>query len=370
MVEEFLSLLENEKEKAYEVLKPQIDRAILKYLAGGFFDEEQKHLVAFALMPVNTDYFWKYDYLFDFSHGHVAILFGSQDEKKPGISLSGPPKKSLQQFIEEGFYHYNLISFYCEYDFNEWNIKTSNCFINGRNKVKIWGSELYKLHGDIKAHFFNRSIFEETKSYYEKRHSSLRASRETHENQPFAEKVYEMKIPVEMRPFVGHSHLVASIRLKKKREVNEAYIAYCQKAFFNPLVVKRKTFHPNEYHEIKPFQFYPCAMLFPDHKRFCLFICLIVNKTKQQRLQFFLYRQEDGKMYEWTYFPPSTYKDQKVSLFTIHKIFEPISQLDDEGYLTNPECTLDDDDFWNNYVLRKEGERFAYLKEIKFSKLD
>jgi hypothetical protein len=71
-------------------------------------------------------------------------------------------------------------------------------------------------------------------------------------------------------------------------------------------------------------------------------------------------------MYEWTYFPPSTYKDHKISLHTLHEIFQPISQMDSFDYLINPECTLDDDDFWDNYVFKKEGSQYVYLKEIRF----
>jgi hypothetical protein len=55
MVKEFLQLLEGEKEKVFEVLRPQVHVDILKFLSGGFFDESQKRFVAFALMPVDKN---------------------------------------------------------------------------------------------------------------------------------------------------------------------------------------------------------------------------------------------------------------------------------------------------------------------------
>ncbi|HEY4197184.1 MAG TPA: hypothetical protein VGM63_16695 [Mucilaginibacter sp.] len=366
MLEEFLLLLESEKEKVYEVLRPQIHKDILRYLTGGFFDKDQKRFVAFALMPVNKDYFWKYDYLLDFSGGHSAMLFDLPPEKQRPPGMYGLPEKSLKEYIEDKFYHYNLVSFYGEYDFNEWNILTSNCFTNTKKKTKMFENELSKLNGDIKDHFFNRSLFEETRQYYENQHSRLKKFREQREglNSPYGD--IEMKIPTADRPFVGHSQLVALIRLKKKREVNQTYIDYCQKAIFEPLSVKLKTFYPDEYNCIESFQPYPFSILFPEHKRYCICICLAINKSKKTRLQFFLYLQENGIMYEWTYFPPSTYKDHKISLHTLHEIFQPISQMDSFDYLINPECTLDDDDFWDNYVFKKEGSQYVYLKEIRF----
>lgn len=143
MVKEFLLLLEIEKKKIFEVLRPQVHIDILKFLSGGFFDESQKRFVAFALMPVDKDYFWKYDYLLNFSGGHSSILFGlPAKEIRSGIYPAS--NKSLKEKIEEEFYHRNLVSFLGEYDFGEWNIMTSNCFSNSKNKNQIFESELYK----------------------------------------------------------------------------------------------------------------------------------------------------------------------------------------------------------------------------------
>lgn len=93
--EEFISLLEAEKQKAYEVLRPQVHLDILKFLVGGTFDDTKKRLIAYVLMPVNKDYFWKYDYLLKFSEGHSSMFLNlNVDEiKSTGIY---PVSKGVQ----------------------------------------------------------------------------------------------------------------------------------------------------------------------------------------------------------------------------------------------------------------------------------
>jgi len=363
MIEEFILLLESGKEKAFEILSPQVDPKILKYLVGGFFDEEQKRLVAYALMPVNAEYFWEFNYLLDFSHGHSSILFKikPQDLRPSGMY---PPGKPLEDEIKEGKYKSNLISFLCEYDFDEWNIMRSNCFTDIKNRSKILESQLRRSNGNIMDYFFNQSIFTETQKHYDD--LNLRLKQRHPENPKFPERKFDMKVPTEMKPFIGHSHLVALIRVNKKREVNQAYTNYIQKAIFDPLTIKLKTFYANDYHDIKPFSYFQDSLIFPEHKKFCLSIYISINKSQSRQLSFFLYQQENDKVYEWTYFPSSTYKKYRLEPYTLPGIFKPISQLDDQDYLIKAECTLDDDNFWNNYVFKKENEEYVYLKEIKF----
>lgn len=241
----------------------------------------------------------------------------------------------------------------CEYDFNEWNILTSNCFTDSKNQLKIFESELSHLQRGVGKILWEMYIFKETKIYYDE--VMNRQGREP-----------KIEVSTEMRPFIGHSYLVALIRTRKKREVNWAYIDYIQKGIFQPLAIKLKTFFPDEYYQIDPFSHIQPDLLYPEHRRFCLFICVSINSSKKKRLSFFVYRQENNLVYEWTYFPESTYRKHKLAPHELPQIFSPISKLDTWEYLISAECTLDDDDFWNNYVFKKENDEYVYLKEIKF----
>lgn len=175
-----------------------------------------------------------------------------------------------------------------------------------------------------------------------------------------------MNIPYEMLPFIGHSHLVALVRNGKKGVVNNAYTNYIQKVFFEPLMIKLKTLCPSAYQQINPFSPFRHTLLFPEHKRYCLFVCISIDGAKKKRLSFFVYQQEHNLIYEWTYFPESTYRKYKLAPFDLPKIFNPICKVDTWQCLSNLECTLDDDDFWSNYVFKKEDNEYVYLKEIKF----
>jgi len=350
--EEFIALLEVDKQSVHEVLRPQIHPEILKFLIGGVFDNSRKRLVAYALMRVNKDYFWKYDYILKFSEGHVAVLFNlKEDQKKPtGIY---PPGKSIKEEIEDGHYKNNLISFVCEYDFDEWNILRSNCFTDTKDQIKTIGSALDNWKGSIEGHFFATSTFEETSKHFENINK-------------YTTRAIKIDVSPEMRPFIGHSFLVALVRTNRKREVNWAYIDYIQKAIFQPLAIKLKAFFPNKYYQIDPFSHTQQDLLYPENRRFCLFICISIDSSKKKRLSFFVYQQENNVVYEWIYFPESTYRKYKLAPHELPQIFSPISKLDTWEYLINPECTFDDDEFWNNYVFKKENGKYVYLKELKF----
>lgn len=350
--EEFVSLLEVEKQSIHEVLRPQVHTEILKYLVGGVFNDSRKRLVAYALMHVNKDYFWKYDYILKFSEGHLAVLFNLKEDQK---RLTGiyPPGKSIKEEIEDGRYKSNLISFVCEYDFNEWNILRSNCFTDTKDQLKTIGSALDNWKGSIEKHFFTMSTFEETSKHFD----SLNR---------YSKREIQIDVSPEMRPFIGHSFLVALVRTNRKREVNWAYADYIQKAIFQPLIIKLKTFFPDEYYQINPFSPTQQDLLYPEHRRFCLFICISIDASKKKRLSFFVYQQDNNLVYEWTYFPESIYKKYRLAPHELPTIFSPISKLDTWEYLIKAECTFDDDDFWNNYVFTKENEKYVYLKELKF----
>ncbi|HWZ03142.1 MAG TPA: hypothetical protein VNX40_05980, partial [Mucilaginibacter sp.] len=355
MLDEFILLLESEKEKVKEVLKPHLHEKIFKRLLGGFFDETQKRFVAFAFMPIKKSMFYEYDYLFELSNsGHSAVCFLPETTEKTRkyIDQNTFTYKSTEERIEEGIYKSLLIAYTGEFDFDEWNILRDCCFSDNKDKNKLLKSKVDRVKNSIKDHFFKSSIFLETAEHYVQLMNHARAR---NENAP-------VTIPVELRPFVGHSELVSLVRTENKSKINLSFQDYIKKAVYTPLIIRLKTHYPTKYQTVWGFYGQDCNFLIPSHRQFCLMIFVVTDNRKKTSLQFYLYNLKEDKLYNWTYFILNPY-DEKPSYDLIVKIFSPISQLDDMKYLIEARSNFDDDDFWNNFVFKKSSSEYMYLTE-------
>ncbi len=357
MTEDITLFPQGEKEEILKFLNPQVEPEILEYLTCGFFDDEKRRLIAYAIMPVDTDYYRNKACLFDFfKYGHSFIGKVETSEKlKKYISENTYTNKSLQECIEEGLYHHNVVSFICEYDFDKWNIMVNCEFTDEKDIQKITEITISDRSKFVRnSGFFNsQSIFKETGKYYE-------------ENMNHPSQKFRIALPTNMKPYIGHSYLVALIRTQQKIEVNKAYEDYIKQAYFVPLSIKFKSIYPNEYQRIGSFWGKHCDLLYPDTKQYCMMICIATDKDHLPQLRYFVYQSKENQIYEWTYFPPVPYRDHRGYSEDILYGFKQISKCDHVDYLRELDCTLDDDDFWNNYVFKKENDQYLYLKEIRF----
>ncbi|MBB6126782.1 hypothetical protein [Mucilaginibacter lappiensis] len=357
MFEEFLLLLESEKGKIETVLKPHLDEKIFKQLVGGFFDETQKRFIAFAFMPIKRSMFYEYDYLFELStSGHSAIYFSAEirEKKKNYIDQNTFQYKSIQELIEEGIYKSLLIIYTGEFDFNEWNILRSCCFSDTKDKNKMLQSRLdWIKENTLKDYFFSKdTIFQEALEHHTKLMSYVQTKNEA------------ITIPSELKPFVGHSNLVALVRAEKKQKLNLAFQDYIKKAVYHPLIISLKTNYPDIYETVWGFYGNDCNFLTPSHRQFCLMLFMATYKRKKSLLQFYFYHLQENKLYKWIYFELHPYKE-KFDYDLIQRVFSPISKLDNMDYIHDPRCNFDDDDFWNNFVLKKNNGEYQYLIEYK-----
>jgi len=358
MFEEFLLLLESEKGKIETVLKPHLDEKIFKRLMGGFFDETKTRFVAFAFMPIKKSMFYEYDYLFELSNsGHSATYFSLEipENTKKYIDQNTFQYKSSKEQIEEGIYKSLLITYTGEFDFDEWNILRDCCFSDSKDEKRILKSRLNWIKEDtLKNYFFNNDIiFQETLEHHT---MLMKHAYAKDENRPIT-------IPSELKPFVGHSNLVALVKTEKKQGLNLSFQGYIKKAVYHPLIISLKTNYPDIYQTVWGFYGDDCNFLTPSHRQFCLMI-FVVKRQRKQLPQFYFYHLHENKLYKWIYFDLHPYKE-KFDYDLIVKIFSPISQLDSVDYIHDPRCNFDDRDFWNNFVLKKNNDGYQYLTEYK-----
>jgi len=359
MLEEFLLLLESEKEMVMDVLKPHLHEKVFKHLLGGFFDETQKRFIAFAFMPIKKSMFYEYDYLFGLSNsGHSAIYFSPETEEKTRKYLDQGTfqHKSVEELILEGIYKSLSVTYIGEFDFGEWNILTSCCFSDNKDKNKILQSKVSRAKSAIKDHFFNNGTFQETSENYVELISYVHTR----------DKTLPVILPVELKPFIGHSNLVAMVRTENKSKINLSFQDYIKKAVYNPLIINLKTNYPTKYQTTWGLYGDDCNFLTPSHRQFCLMIFIATDNRKKKSLQFYLYNLKEDKLYNWTYFELHPYKEIP-DFELIVQLFSPISQLNDINYLIEPKSNFDDNDFWNNFVFKKTNGEYVYLTEVKFT---
>lgn len=76
------------------------------------------------------------------------------------------------------------------------------------------------------------------------------------------------------------------------------------------------------------------------------------------KVRYFAFLPASGEVYEWNYFPASVSKKGSVN----NSIMENLATITKWNYSYD---TLDDEQFWNNYVLLKENGAYRYLKRMK-----
>ena len=76
------------------------------------------------------------------------------------------------------------------------------------------------------------------------------------------------------------------------------------------------------------------------------------------KVRYFVFLPASGEIFEWSYFPASISKKGSVN----NSIMENLAKITKWDYSYD---TLDDEQFWNNYVLLKENGAYRYLKRLK-----
>jgi hypothetical protein len=119
---------------------------------------------------------------------------------------------------------------------------------------------------------------------------------------------------------------------------------------------------PVEYVDFSPL--YPeHTLLYPRDRSCFLLVTMAQHKQKGHRLVWFFYEPSSGRFYRWTY-PQSRYSDG--SYWYVQDVIDDlknISEWDDYRFLSSSR-TLDDQNFWTEYVLKKQNGRYAWLEAI------
>lgn len=159
----------------------------------------------------------------------------------------------------------------------------------------------------------------------------------------------------ENRDYIGLYTIVAD-QLKEAKKVDAKHFqrSYSEQVldpFFNK-EVQTKSDHINKFDKILD----EFVLIYPKDRHVILTPLKVTDEKGNTNVRFFVTMPGSSQIYEWTYFSPIAIKGYADALIngTLGKLTKWTFAFD----------TLDDNDFWNKYVLAKESSGYKYLKAL------
>jgi hypothetical protein len=156
------------------------------------------------------------------------------------------------------------------------------------------------------------------------------------------------------RGYVGLYEIVANVIRTKKREENEKFEKATKDEKLKPKYEQLKNNRPKEFTKYSEH-----SLIYSSDRQVVINPVLITNDKGIHTLHYFVALSNSDDLYEWTYFPT---EELKNSGFFGSNVVDRISTITEWNFSYD---NLDDKAFWDSYVLRKEGDKFKYLKKVQ-----
>jgi len=171
---------------------------------------------------------------------------------------------------------------------------------------------------------------------------------------------------VEYEEYLDLPLVVSSVLVEEKGKVNRAFSTYMNLAFVRPFFQRLRIRHPEDYvKSVGLFSEEDFLLIFPDHKKYFLAVAMVEHQQLGYRLVWFFFDTATERFFRWK-LPTPQYHDH--SYFYAEDIIEDlkaISSWDDHRFL-NSSRTLDEDLFWQEYVLKKERDEYLWLEPVVY----
>jgi len=326
------------------ILQPRVHEKLLEGYFGGVFNPEKDKFYAATLVDISTIDYDEFEYLHEQIGWHTSKNYNRELGKEYNFDRTSYTNKSFQNLIEEGIYQYFSITFLCMLYQQQWFILKTLCFYGDLVNQDGIKTDLSKEpdHPD----FWQQTLFKpyETPDYL---------------RQKFETVSYK---DAGMEEFKDDPYLVASLKKEKKEKINQAWQYYFNEDLILPFFDRLKLQYPLEYRSFCELRS-NFTMIYPQHKRQILFCSLIENADRKWLLRYFVFNYQTENFYKWSYFEAESFDHFFFYGEVIIDNLKQISQWDNELYLDSS-CTMDDDNFWNNYVFAQKDGKYLYLQEI------
>ena len=155
------------------------------------------------------------------------------------------------------------------------------------------------------------------------------------------------------RNYIGLYEIVADSLRKVKQIKNTSFEEQLNENIFEPAYEILKKNNPNNYSKLSVH-----SLIYSENRDLAINPVLVTDKEGVKKLHYFVAFNDSQKLYEWSYFEPVAIKG---NLFG-SKVVDQIGSITEWNFSVD---NLNDEKFWNEYVLLKEGNDYKYLKDIK-----
>jgi hypothetical protein len=155
------------------------------------------------------------------------------------------------------------------------------------------------------------------------------------------------------RGYVGLYKIVANVIKQSKRQENEKFekdierklkLAYDRLKNTDPKAFSKYSEH---------------SLIYPSDRSVIINPVLVTNDKNINTLRYFVIFSNSNEVFEWTYFPSEKVKS---SGFFGSNVVDRMNTITEWNFSYE---NLDDKNFWNKYVLFREGNKFKYLNKVQ-----
>lgn len=154
------------------------------------------------------------------------------------------------------------------------------------------------------------------------------------------------------REYIGLYEVVAKVLRKRNNQLNSEFEAFMKEEIFGNYYEDLKNSKPDKYSKISPH-----SIICPKDRNIALNPVLIANNEGIKSLHYFIAFKNSSEVYEWTYFEPT----ELPTTFYGSEVVNQIGSLTDWNFSVD---NLNDETFWKDYVLKKEGNTYKYLSKV------
>ena len=325
------------------IIFPRVASRLFEGYFGGTFNEDKtKFLAATLVKTAGIDYRH-----FEYEHeslGGASFMFLDHSKLMKYITPTTCTGKSKAELIAEGVCSYFSVAFIGLLFENEWFIlKTLSFYGDEKTEAEL----IRHIEENVDEHdFWNDSLFLPPNPMSVERGGKKIPIRDVH---------YE--------EFKYTPYLVVLIKQHKKEMLNRAFVEYFKLEFAVPFFEKMRIANPDEYRSFSVLgdSFY---LIYPATKSCVIIAVQVENKTGKWCLRYYILHQNYRCWHEWVYFRNEEYNSSFHFANKVIDNLKTITHWDDFSFL-NTSCTMDDEVFWSDYVLKQENGEYLYLKRCE-----
>jgi hypothetical protein len=317
------------------ILKSKFDGIQLAGYHRGLISPDETRFCAYSLLDVSSEDYETLHCIFLANTGYGTRLQEADAEKTKKYNADGTfSSKPLDECIAENIFRYFTYVFTGLLYEGNWYLLTETIYHTDEKEAVI---KYMDLHISARSGEYGAE-------------SLLKPFRPDKPNHPFGQLPW----------FVGY------LKEEARTKLNRSYEAYTNENIFIPLVqfLREQDQLPYSFTTglFSPRVF---PLLYPHSKEKVMAIVKAQTTEEQSRLYYLLYLPGLNKIFEWT-LPPV----RPVPGFHAIYIMEDLASYcnwQDNYDLYDPHITMDDNRFWNEYVMKKnENGEFVFLKEISY----